>query len=53
LSVAEAVDFIKNQCANEGKWAYLDKDYANPDSINERSVQDAKEIILVNALGGG
>ena len=53
LPANEAVDFIKNQCANRGKWVYLDKDYADPDSLTERSIRDAKEIVLANTLIGG
>jgi hypothetical protein len=53
LSNAEAVDFIKDQCANKGKWAYLDKDYANPNSIDEKSIRGVKEVMLVNQVAGG
>lgn len=53
LPISKAVDFIKDQCANRHKWVYLDGDYANPDSINERNLQNAEKIILTDVLAGG
>ena len=53
MSVAEAVDFIKDSCANRGKWAFFDGDYFNPDNINETNIQEPKEIMLTNALVAG
>lgn len=53
MAFGQAVEFVKDQCANKGKWAYLDGDYINPDTINERALITAKEIMLVNRLVGG
>lgn len=53
MPVAEAVEFVKDQCANGAKWAYLDGDYINPDTIDERALITAKEIMLANTLAGG
>ncbi len=53
IPVAEATDFIKDQCENKGKWVYLDGDYINPDAIDERALVAVKEIMLANALVGG
>ncbi len=53
MPFSQAVKFVKDQCANKGKWAYLDGDYINPDTIDERALITAKEIMLANVLAGG
>ena len=35
MPVAEAADFIKDQCENKGIWAYLDGDYIYPNAIED------------------
>ncbi len=53
MPFGQAVKFVKDQCANKAKWAYLDGDYINPDTIDEKALVTAKEIMLANTLAGG
>lgn len=49
----EAVKFIKDKCAEEGKWAYVDGDFVNTDTLTSADLEDAEEVMLANMLAGG
>ena len=53
LPVKQAVAEIKRQCKEENKWAYLDMDYINPETIVEKNLLDAEEIMLTHQVAGG
>jgi len=48
-----ALNRIQDECANQGKWAYLDGSQINPGSLTIDDLLDADDVTLTNALVGG
>jgi MFS superfamily sulfate permease-like transporter len=52
-SAANVLDRIKQECDDNGKWAYINGTQTSPESITLESLLDAEDITLTNALVGG
>lgn len=49
----DAIERIKDQCSNHGKWCYIDGIQMTPTKITEDTLVGAGDITLTNALVGG
>jgi hypothetical protein len=49
----DALATIRKMQEEKGKWAYLDGEYKNADTISTEDLIKAETIILTNQLGGG
>jgi len=53
LDHTAALTSIRSLVRDESKWLYIDNDFKNPESLTTRDLDQAEDIILTNALGGG
>jgi len=53
LPSVEAVEEIRKQSQENGKWVYIDGEYKSADVLTERDLEEARSIILTNSLEGG
>tara|TARA_B100000287_G_C20037289_1_gene544933 strand:- start:22 stop:270 length:249 start_codon:yes stop_codon:yes gene_type:complete len=52
-SAVNVLDRIKQECDENGKWAYINGTQTSPESITLESLLDAEDVTLTNALVGG
>ena len=48
-----ALDVIKEQCADHGKWVYVDGQHRDPNALTIDMLVHAEDITLTNGLRGG
>lgn len=53
LSPALALNRVRTETAENGKWCYVDGNFASADSLGVSDIEKAEEIVLVNSLLGG
>lgn len=53
LDHCTALANIRTLVKDESKWLYIDNDFKNPETLTTRDLDQAEDIILTNALGGG
>ena len=52
-SAVNVLDRIKQECDENGKWAYINGTQTSPESITLERLLDAEDVTLTNALVGG
>ena len=52
-SAVNVLDRIKQECNDNGKWAYVNGTQTSPESITLENLLNAEDITLTNALVGG
>jgi len=53
LSPQMALERVKIETRENGKWAYADGKFISVDNLSMSDIQDANEIVLVSQLLGG
>jgi len=53
LTPNEALDTIRTETQEKGKWAYIDGNFTSYDNLTEQEIAKANDITIVNALLGG
>lgn len=53
LSPVCALERIKVETQERGKWCYVDGNFVSVDNIGLSDIQNAENIVLVNSLLGG
>lgn len=53
LKCNEALERIKQETEQNGKWCYIDGKFMRSGDITENDIAEATNITLVNALQGG
>jgi len=48
-----ALDRIRQETSENGKWCYVDGNFKSSDTLTENDIANADEIVLVNGLLGG
>lgn len=53
LSPKQALETIRTETKEKGKWTYVDGNYRSYDSLTEADIEKASDITIVSALLGG
>jgi capsid portal protein len=53
MTTSEALEEIKTQVKNKGKFAYINNEYVDIDNLLPEDIASADDIVLTAALGGG
>lgn len=53
LETKQALNKIREETQQFGKWCYIDGKFHKADKITEKDIKEANTITLVNALQGG
>jgi len=53
LSPQEALNRVKTETQENGKWCYVDGNFKSFDTLTETDLASANEVVLVSALLGG
>jgi len=53
LKPPEALQMIRDEVNEKGKWLYIDGKYVSVDTVTEQDLTQANDITVVNRLVGG
>lgn len=53
LLPVEALDRVRTETQENGKWCYIDGTFKSVDTLSEADFMSANEVVLTNALIGG